>query len=194
MNSSKVVLLPANILTALDHKTIGTKVSDSKSFFEIADRVVADFDFVGQRVPGQGFIMCPDLVPYLSAGVGKRSPDPEHYVCRQHRGRVDAYLRREFAAPCEGAALVVYTREAYLADPDVGKDAAEKARIESSNATHILVAVLGFAGPKAPLSPHRLVHNLAGGNREAMAWTADEIRKQAEASLAYDSEWAVVSD
>lgn len=192
MNTPKLV--PANIVTALDEKAIGTRVTNVGGFFEAADRAIAAFDFEAQRVPGQGFLMCPDIVPYLSAGVGKRSADPDHYVCRVHRGRVDAYLRREFAAPCEGAALVVYTKAAYLADPDVQKDEQEKARIESSEATHVLVAVLGFAGPKAPLSPYRLVHNLGGGNKEAAVWTVEEIQQKAAESISYDSEWAVVAD
>ena len=194
MNTPTVKLTIANIVTCLDEGAIGTKVTNHRRFWEIADAAVAAFDFSAQRVPGQGFIVCPDVVPFLSAGIGKRSADPDHYVCRVHRGRVDAYLRREYATACEGAALIVYTKAAYLADPDVQKDAAEKARIEASEATHVLVAVLGFAGPKAPLSPYRLVHNLAGGNKEAQVWTADEIRTQAEGSLAYDAEWAVVAD
>lgn len=52
----------------------------------------------------------------------------------------------------------------------------------------------GFAGPKAPLTPHRLVANLAGGNRAALVWTADEIRAEAMASNEYDREWCVVAD
>lgn len=193
MTPTTPTLIPANIVTALDAVTIGTKVTGT-GFFSTALRAIEGFDFASQRVPGQGFIMCPDLAPYLSAGVGKRSADPAHYVCRQHCGRVDAFLRREFAAPCEGAAIVVYTREVYLADPDVGKDEAEKARIEASGATHVLVAVLGFAGPKSPLNPYRFVANLAGGNREAATWTAEEIFKRAEEVIAYDNEWAVVAD
>lgn len=192
---TQIKLVVANIVTAFNEGTIGTKVTNPRRFWEIADAAVASFDFASQRVPGQGFLMCPELAPVLSAGVGKRSDNPGHYVVRAHRGRVDAYLRREHAAPCEDAAIIVYTTEAYLADPDVQKDEAEKARIKIiSGATHVLVAILGFAGPSAPLSPYRLVANLAGGNKEAQVWTADEIRAKAEASLAYDAEWAVVAD
>ena len=192
MNTLKLLL--ANIVTCLDEGAIGTRVTNVRAFFDVAEAAIAAFDFEGQRVPGQGFLMCPELAPYLSAGVGKRSADPEHYVCRVHRGRVDAYLKRQFAAPCEGAALIVYTREAYLADPDVQKDEVEKARIEATEAIHVLVAVLGFAGPKAPLSPYRLAHNIAGGNNEALAWTVEEIVQQAKDSLSYDAEWSVVAD
>lgn len=191
---NSVKLFPSNIVSAFEPKTIGTKVFNARSFFDWAEAAISKFDFEGQQVPGQGFIVIPELAQCLSAGVGKRSSDPEHYVCRVHRGRVDAYLRREYAAPCEGAAIVVYTKSAYLADPDVAKDEAEKARIMASEATHVLVAVLGFAGPKAPLSPYRLVHNLAGGNRESATWTVEEVWAQAKASVEYDAEWCVVAD
>jgi len=189
-----MTLIASNIVTALDNAAIGTRVTNEVGFIDVTDRAIRGCDFSAQTVPGQAFIPCNDLVPYLSAGVGRRTANPEDYVLRLHRGRVDAYLRREQAVPCEGAAIIVYTRDAYLADPDVQKDDAERTRIEASYATHVLVAVLGFAGPKAPLSPYRLTANLAGGNKEAALWTADEIRARAEASIAYDSEWVVVAD
>ena len=189
-----IKLVSANIVTALDSPTIGTRVTDVKSFFEVAEKAIQQFDFASPSVPGQAFIPLPEAVPFLSAGVGKRSVNPADYTLRLYRGRVEPFLRREFAAPCDSAAIVVYTRQAYLADPDVQQDSAESSRIEASGSTHVLVAVLGFAGPQAPLSPFRLVHNLAGGNREAQAWTADEIRAQAAASLAYDADWSVVAD
>jgi len=58
----------------------------------------------------------------------------------------------------------------------------------------VLVAVLAFAGPKAPLTPHRLVKNLAGGNKEALLWSADEIRAKCAEAAGYWDEWCVVAD
>lgn len=187
-------LLHANILTAFSDCTIGTKVTDYKEFERVAIAAIEKFDFAGQRVPGQGFIPCDDLIPYVSAGVGARTQDPNDYVARLYRGNVELFLRRDRAAKVTGAALVVYTREAYLADPDVRTNESEQARVATSDATHILVAVLAFAGPKAPLTPTRLVHNLAGGNNEAAGWTADEIRAKAEEVKQYWDEWVVVAD
>jgi len=37
-------------------------------------------------------------------------------------------------------------------------------------------------------------NDLAGGNKEALVWTADEIRAKATEIRAYDEEWAVVAD
>jgi len=189
-----VHLAVSDICSALKDSAVGTRVihDNEYPFLVEASRAVEAHDFSQDRVEGQGFILCPNAVPYIYAGVGRRSTNSEHYVCREHRGVVSAYLRREFAAQPEGCALVVYTKDAYLKDPDVTP--AEAARIESEGATHVLVAVLGFAGPESPLPPYRLCWNLAGGNREAALWSADEIRAKAQAAIAYDNEWSVVAD
>jgi len=186
------VIVNADIVTAFVDVTVGTKVTDTTNFLLAAVAAIAKYDFEAQRVPGQGFIMCPEAVPFVSAGVGPRSSKASDFVCREHRGVVGAFLKREFAAQVEGCALIVYTLAAYLADPDVTP--AEAVRVVETGATHVLVAVLAFAGPKAPLSPYRLVGNLAGGNNEALAWTADEIRAKAKESMEYDSSWAIVAD
>jgi hypothetical protein len=187
-------LAHANIVSAFDHVTVGSKVIDHDGFLLAACEAIRAFDFVSQKVPGQGFIMCPAAVPFVLAGAGKRTKDPNDFVLRVYRGEVQPFLRREKAAPVEGCALVIYTKEAYLAAPDVAREPEEVARIQAEDPTHVVVAVLAFAGPKPPLTPYRLVHNLAGGNKEALVWTADEIREKAVESLAYDREWATVAD
>ncbi len=181
----------ASICSARSSEAIGSRVLHDKEFTKAAVAAIEAFDFASARVPGQGFIPCPGAVPSVSAGVGRRSKDPSDYVLREHRGVVSAFLLRAFAAPATGCALVVYTKEAYLRDPDVTPE--EASRVE--HATHVLVAVLAFAGPKdPPLTPYRFVHNLAGGNREAMVWTADEIRAKVRACIDYDNEWVAVAD
>lgn len=185
-------IIASDICTAFNPPTIGTRVTNPTEFMLVASRRIKEHDFTKDRVPGQGFIQCPEAVPYISSGVGKRSDDPQHYHCRTHRGIVSAYLKREFAAPCSGCALVVYTREAYAKDPDVTPE--EIARVESSGATHVIVAVLGFAGPDSPLPPYRLVWNLAGGNLAAALWSAEEIHEKAKAAIEYDNQWSAVAD
>lgn len=180
----------SSIVTTFDVAAIGTKVVDPEGFWRAAETAVALHDFAADRVPGQGHVDCPAAIPCVSAGVGLRLTDPDAYVCRLHRGRVGAYLRREHAAPVESCALVVYTRAAYLVDPDVTPE--EAARV--GDAAHVLVAVLASAGPASPLTTHRLVANLAGGNREALAWTAEEIRAKAREVARYDALWSVVAD
>ena len=182
----------SNICSAGSSEAIGSRITSDAGFTAAALKAIEAYDFSTARVPGQGFIQCPEAVPFVSAGVGPRSKDPKDYVLREHRGVVSAYLKREFAAPVSGCALVVYTRDAYFRDPDVTP--AEAARIDASGATHVIVAVLAFAGPESPLPPYRLVWNLAGGNREAATWSADEIRAKAKAAIDYESAWVTVAD
>lgn len=185
----------ANILEAFKVKCVGTRVTDGFSFTAHLRAAVAKFDFTAQTTPGQGFVvLSPSACAYVSAGVGRHRNDPNAYVLRSWRGTVGAYLKREFAEPVESVAAVVYTVDAYLADPDVAADEFEVGRIKASEATHVIVAVLASAGPRAPLSPGRLVSNLAGGNKDALSWDADTIRAKARESAEYAREWAVVAD
>lgn len=182
----------SNICSAGSKEAIGSRITNDAGFCEVTLKAVDAYDFAACRIPGQGFIVCPEAVPFVSAGVGPRSKDSKDYVLREHRGIVSAYLKREFAAPVTGCALVVYTREAYVRDPDVTPE--EVARL--GLATHIIVAVLAYAGPDgpSPLPPYRLVWNLAGGNREAATYTADEIRAKAHVAIDYDNAWVSVAD
>jgi hypothetical protein len=181
----------SNILTAFDAFTIGSKVENAPAFLSALRDAVASHDTGTDRVPGQHFIIAPDCIPTVSAGDGPRPADPEAFVPALHRGRVDLFLRREHAGDVNFCACIVYTMDAYLADPEV--DADEHARLLVEGATHVLVAVIASSGPEAPLTPHRLVSNLAGGNREALDWTKAEIHEKAEASIAYWDEYAVVA-
>ena len=187
-------IIASKIRTAFDKNTIGTKVTDVEQFMTRLVNLVSATNFETQRQPGQAYIPANELCDCVSAGVGTRSQDPNDYVVRLYRGNVELFLKREKAAKVEGMALIVYTREAYLNDPDVQKDADKREPVEQSDCTHVLVAVLGFAGPKAPLSPYRLVHNLAGGNKEAATWTTDEVHAKALESKTYYDTWCTVAD
>ena len=189
---TQIKLAISNIVSAFDPEAIGSRVNNIPEFFRAAEDAVAAYDFTQGKIPGQGFVLCPAAVPVVSAGVGPRSKNADDYVCREHRGVVSAYLKRKFAATVTGCALVVYTVKAYLADPDITSE--EATRISDQGITHVLVAVLAFAGPESQLSPYRLVWNLGGGNREALVWTADEIRAKAKASIDYDNDWSPVAD
>lgn len=191
---SAPVLVASCILSAYNRVAVGTRITDRDAFMAAATKAVAAYDFAAARQPGQGYIDAPECVPFVSAGVGQRTADPADYVCRQHRGEVGMFLRRELAAPCDGCALIVYTAEAYLSDPEIAAMDVEVRHIRDSGCTHVLVAVLASAGPRSPYSPERFVSNLAGGNKEALTWSAEEIRQKAAEVAAYAREWSVVAD
>jgi len=184
-------LVNSDIVTAFDTFVIGSKVIDPEKFLGVAIEAVEGHDFTQDRIPGQGFLVCPAALPYVSAGDGRRTQDPTDYIPALHRGRIGLYLKRERAGEPKFCALVVYTVEAYLNDPEVDPQEAE--RIQEADATHVLVAVIVSSGPESPLSPWRFTSNLAGGNREAMAWTADEIRSKAQEVRDYWDAYEVVA-
>ena len=207
----------ADIVTAFDEATIGSKVTSDKFMPCVADAMEA-FDWSTCREPGQAYIpLSQEACALVSGGVGKRTKDPEDYVIRVHRDQAGMYLKRNktvvfyekvrsaggtkmyprtlhksLAAPVDNVAVVVYTLDAYLKDPDCTPEEAE--RVKTLACTHVLVAVLASCGKPSTLTAHRFVHNLAGGNLEALTWTADEIRQKAKEIKDYTSEWGVVAD
>jgi len=173
--------------------TVGSRVCKTDAFIAVLETAVNGHKTARDDVPGQHFVRLPvEANELVSAGVGRRTANPDDYVIRVNRGYVSAYLRRELALPTESVAAVVYTTAAYAADPQVTP--AEADRVRGLGASHVLVAVLASAGPKAPLTPHRLVANLAGGNKATLAWDADKIRAVASEVVAYDAEFCVVAD
>jgi len=109
----------------------------------------------------------------VSAGDGPKSNDPEDYVIRSYREGPKMFLKRHCAGPVLSLAAIVYTREAYFADPDVTEAEAERIREYEEQiggeVTHLLVAVLASSNPGgSSVSPYRFTHNLAGGNNEYM--------------------------
>lgn len=170
---------------------VGTKVLDPDAFLTILAAGVAAHDPAADRTPGQHFVRLPaSALALVSAGVARRADVPEDgYIVRVHRGRADCYAARAHATAATGVAAVVYTAAAYQADPQVTPaDVAEMA-----DATHVVVAVLAFAGPASALSPYRLVANIAGGNRDAERYSADDMRALAREAIEYDREWIVVA-
>jgi hypothetical protein len=183
-----------DIVTAFQQFTIGTKVLDGEHFWECLEEGIQKHDTSLDRVPGQSLVHIPNVIPYVSGGVGRNRIDPSAYCLRKHRGVVHAYLRREFAAPVTDCHAVVYILQAYLNDPDVDESPGEKERIIRENPTHVLVTILASSGPRVTLTPYRFVKNLAGGNNEALAWSGDEIRAKAREIADYTDAWSVVAD
>jgi hypothetical protein len=182
----------SNVCTSFQpNNVVGTKVVEHEGLLNALSKAVAAHDTTQDRVPGQHFIPLNDGIPYISGGVGKRTQDTSDYVLREWRGEVRAFLKRRCAAKPQSLAVIVYTREAYLADPDLKEDPAERERIEKTAATHVIVAVLSDA---TPVEPGRFVANLAGANKEALVWTADEIRAKAAESREFWMSHCVVAD
>ena len=187
-------IISSTIVTAFKDCTIGTKVTEQDQFWDVVVKAIGVHNLTQDRIPGQAVIHVPQATPFVSSGIGRSINDPLAYVLRSHRGKVHAYLKREFAAPVIDCSVIIYTRDAYLADPDIDEDPGEAEQVRSMNPTHVLVAILASSGEEPTLSPYRFVKNLAGGNHEALAWTADEIRTKACQIATQTDKWSVVAD
>ncbi len=177
-----------------ENRTVGSKVTNVEVFLRILSEALASHDTDGDEVAGQHCVELPvtdELLAAVTSGVGARQGRTEaDYVLRDHRGITGAYLKRECALPAESVRVIVYTLEAYVSDPDVPAEEAERVTRpfviqqdgvkfwhpqitettpDAEKISHVIVAVLADAGPKAPLSPRRFVANLAGGNNAMVA-------------------------
>lgn len=208
-----IKVIVSNICTAHQALTIGSRILNRTMFNALLEIAIQNHDFNSDRTKGQAvldlFFNLPKheddrmqrafmdaAVHCVSSGFGQRSKDPEDYIARFHREQVQLFLKREHAGPVKSLRAVVYTKEAYLNDPDVFNDSREIDRIvANTTATHVLVAVL--AGPvEGFVSPYRFVANLAGGNldyREGKMKYAELVRLANDVKD-FDDKWVVVSD
>lgn len=184
-------------LSKFEKSTVGTRVKLGLTQFvqEFAGEALAKHDHSANRAPGQCFIFLdatPETLNILfDAGVGRRTTNPSDYFPALWRGEVLLLGRRSLALPVTGAACIIYSREAFLADPDLTE---EERRWLDPETQWVLVDVLAFSGPKGELSPGRFVRNMAGENNAHMQASADELRAEAVRVAAYDNEYVTVGD
>lgn len=178
----------SSICQVFSNNCVGTKVTHEAEFRYLLRCALVSYDMPAN---GQGFIPLPN-VPYVLSGDCERAGLTENdFIVRQWRGEMMMFAKRreQRATFC---AAVVYTAEAYFADPQV--DASEKERCEG--ATHVLVAVLGSRGPKPTLSSSRFVRNLAGGNNDfafgQKSYT--DLVAISQEIVAYEAAWVTVAD
>ncbi len=186
------MIVISNIVTAFADKTIGTKVIHPNAFMLAIEHAVRSYVF---PTDGKGFIPLP-AVNTVSCGVGIRAGlREEDYIVRIHRGEASLFAKREYASVAESLNVVVYTAKAYCTDPQV--DAAEAERVQKEGGEYVIVAVLASVGPKPPLSSHRFVRNLAGGNTSfsvEQGYTLEKAIEDAKAIVAYEKDWVTVAD
>lgn len=189
----------ANIVTAFKKETIGTKVLDYDKFYQNLRKAINDFDWTQCKTPGQAVV---DLVPYsngdlsyVSGGIGKKTVNPYNYVIRSYREGPHMFLKREFAEPPTSLKVVLYTKEAYLNDPDVINDKKEWDLFNALGCKYVIVAILASV-VDSYVSPYRFVANLAGGNRdyEEGKMTYKQLVELAKRVKQFSDSWITVAD
>ncbi len=215
---TKVVLAERDLIDSI----VKPAVEAFEEVCSLADALVDDIK--AQYESGQYSLPVPVAqLKFFSCGVGLHTHRPEDYVVRKWRDNVQLFLRRGKAAEVRSCNLVVYTREAYLADPQLTEEQREWLLPDTS---HVLITCLAVGGPeRAQHTVNRLARNIAGGNAE---WSPEAIAqrimtehydaKQAEgmdpeilfgaalhlvagyytdklaAAVEYDDRWCVVAD
>jgi hypothetical protein len=188
----------SNICTAFDSITIGSKVLNKNKFLQLLEEKLNNYDRSKDRVLGQHFVIMPEAFKYVSAGDGLRSNNPQDYIIKNHREGPKMFLKRRLAGEVHFLATVVYSREAYLTDPDITTEEI----IDFPDCDYVIVAVIASSGPEAPVTPFRFVHNLAGGNYEyykpkdlsKLSEWGDFIVNKAKTIINHWNTYSVVSD
>lgn len=191
----------SDVCHAFNTLAVGTKVTGNHDeFFAMLKEAVEAHDGSNDQAPGQHFIMLPDrAVELVSCGVGRHTSVGTDYAVRIWRDEPCVFLKREHAARCTGVAVVVYTWDAYTADPDITPEELERLQpvggFDEEGLTHVVVAVLGFAdAPKPEVSSSRFVRNCAGGNNAYLTMSGDELRELAGKVVEYEKTWCTVTD
>lgn len=189
-------IAPSYIWQAENNQVIGSKVGNSSAFREALTTAIFNHDTSRDRAEGQHFIvLSPEAIKAseITCGVGRKTSNINDYVMREWRGSVSTFLKRENAMAVAFCAVIVYTKSAYLADPQMPED--ERKQVLASNNTHYLVALLanGDGVPNAR-SPYRLVDSLAGGNNEFENISIEDVKAMAVESKDYADTWSVVAD
>lgn len=179
-------------VTCFQKQGVGTQVISEEKFWGVLLEGIKKHDTSKDRAPGQHFVVLEGANELVSAGVGERTLNPEDYVNRVYRDRVEQFLRRTHAATVGLVAAIVYTVDAYLNDPQVKEDEAEYKRISESGCDYVLVAVL--AGPSLKVSAFRLLVNVCGGNREWDSPTLERLLEAIRDTKEFEEKFCVVSD
>ena len=182
-------------LQAFTRSPIGTRVQDRAAFFAGVHAALSCHDTSTDWADGQHKVTLPLSLAEragVTCGIGRNTRNLNQYILREYRGVVDHYLHRRNALKATRLECIVYTRDAFLNDPDV----IAKGWAVDPKATHVIVAVLAWPDgvpERTPRSARRLVACLAGGNKEADAWTLETIREMSAETTAYEAEFCVIA-
>ena len=199
-------------LDQLSGTAVGTAVcaGGRQGILDIVEAAVGGFDFPAN---GQGFVPLPEGAKalVLTGSIRRPADCPEAALkVRMHRGEPMIVGRGSWFVS-QGAdlrptfvAAIVYTMAAFDADPET--TAGEVAEATMERATHVLITIIGSQAPAPPVSSHRFVRNLGGGNAKARQRAShwdfpnppeggaahallNELEGEAAAIVAYEREW-----
>jgi hypothetical protein len=145
------------------HHVVGAKVLDHSGLFAAIKTAIAEYDRFDE-VDGELFLELPlETRTFVRARVGKATRFPQDYVVRRKDGLMQAYLLPEHAAPVDVLVVIVFTAEAYLANPKL-RDGV----VVADDVTHVITEVL----PNSGLDVHTPMEMLSGigGDLDEFSW------------------------
>lgn len=173
----------------LSRGVIGTCVLSPAAFIEgLAQKIIAaqksPAGMAGWQAEKEGkfVIPCPELRGLVSAGVGRRTSNPDDYHLIPYREKVTAFLKRHKAlsiTECGDLSVVVLGTGAFLGDEDVRHDRSLYEWAATELPEFVIIAVLY---PDSPPTPWRIAANLASGqyNEKTSEWVADLLIRSFE--------------
>lgn len=183
--------------SAFNEKTVGTKVIDKVSFIKELTKAIKLIDFNNQKTVGQAVVsMDSSCFSFVSSGVGFHTNNLDDYIIRKHRGYVGLYLKRIFAAPIENLDVVIYTKDAYINDPDIHEVDGELEEVLKVNPEYVIVAVLTNSTANKSYSYNRFVKNLAGANHNFAEHllTVEGLIDKAKEVVRFSGRYATIAD
>tara|TARA_R110000824_G_scaffold289937_1_gene478470 strand:- start:297 stop:893 length:597 start_codon:yes stop_codon:yes gene_type:complete len=176
----------------IDGSSVGTILRDPTTWSQVQDAILAGIQSTEPQVWGGIFVQLPpETFGLLYAGAIPKpdSTRDSDFVIRTHREIQSMYFRRDLVSPDalepQSAMAIVYTAEAFLADPEVTPE--EIADFKSCGATHGLINIVATGG--TPTKPEtgctRFVKGLAGGNKAYETMSKEDLVALAKRVAAY---------
>jgi hypothetical protein len=148
---------------------VGTVVTHPAEFMGALEAALQNY---GMPAHGRGFLQLTSgehsaVLDWVLPGViARESVQQSEKMIVRHREEdvvvADRLMVSDRLGKAEAVAAVVYTRKAYVDDPETSPEEARILELEGYD--FVLVTVLAYKGPKAPPTSNRFVRNLAGGN------------------------------
>ena len=187
------------IWKAEDEKCVGSKILNPEEFRKRLVTEIIRHDHKSDSAPGQHVVTLSYETIEASGivcGIGLRTNNLNDYIIRSWRGQVGLYLKRECAVPVEMCRVIVYTKEAMIADPDVDEDYKNEIMNSPDHkyVSHYLIALLADGPEPSARSPLRLTAAIGGHNNEYENASIEKIKSDCLESYNYATKWEVVSD
>lgn len=200
----------ADVCVAPTTASVGTKITNLPAFMRALDaRIIAlaaECASENEPFPAKPFFVMNECLPFIESGdVEMEVAREAGFIGREWRGWPMAFADGNKIAPAllvpKFCGVSVYSRLAYMTDPDVEAQTAPDWPGPMINCDYVVVIVIGSRAAFSAVPVHALVHNIAGGNADCLltgddghdAQQARKFRKLAADSEMHAKAWITVA-